>query len=40
VNIGLFAGVPLVLIGVAALACWWPALRAGRIDPYLALKQE
>jgi putative ABC transport system permease protein len=40
VNIGLFAGVPFVLIAVAALACWWPAVRAGRIDPYLALKQE
>ena len=39
-NVLLFAGVPFVLLAVAALACWWPASRAGRIDPVIALKQE
>jgi putative ABC transport system permease protein len=35
-----FAALPVMIIGVTALACYVPARRASRIDPVLAIKQD
>lgn len=38
VDVAVFAGVPALLLAVAAFACWLPAHRAARLDPWQALR--
>ena len=35
-----FAIVPMLLLTVAAIACWIPARRGARVDPAVALRSE
>jgi predicted permease len=39
-DLATFLTVPLLLLGIALVACWIPARRASRIDPQAALRYE
>ena len=39
-DVGIFVGVPMLLLVIAASACWVPARRAAGIDPMIALRHE
>jgi len=40
IDAAVFAGVPAMLLAVAAAASWWPARGVARVDPMLALRAD
>jgi predicted permease len=40
IDVPVFVGVPAIFLLVATIACWLPARRATRTDPWIALRQE
>jgi len=39
-DVATYAGVVVLLLGIAAIACWLPASRAARIDPSITLRAD
>jgi putative ABC transport system permease protein len=40
IYLSVFVGIPVVLLTVAAIACWLPARRAAMLDPIAALREQ
>jgi predicted permease len=40
IDVGVFGGVPLLLLLVAGISCWVPARRATRVEPMVVLREE